>query len=238
MNEDESRIGVLRSVAERLGVSFSDIELLDRALTHASVACESAGPTKNYESLEFLGDAALGLAIAHSLIESFPGHTPGEYSRMRAAVVNRRCLARVAARLNLGEAIRLGKGEESSGGRKRASLLEDCLEATIGAVFLDQGWEAARAFVGRVLKEELEQARALDEVWDYKSRLQHYCQAERMALPKFEVVRSEGPDHRKRFEVEVVLRNESVGRGSGLTKKEAEQNAARAALVHENQLAG
>lgn len=236
MIKDDERIEELRAFAERLGISISDLELLDRALTHSSLAAESDLPGYDYESLEFLGDAALGLAVGYYLYNRIPNRNPGEYSRMRAGVVNRRALARIAEKLNIAPAIRLGKGEESSGGRQRTALLADCLEALIGAIYLDQGWDAAHEFVRTVFQEDLERTITSEKVWDFKSRLQNYCQAQRAALPKFVVIRSEGPDHRKEFEVEVFLRgNEPAGRGKGSTKKEAEQNAARAALISEGQ---
>jgi ribonuclease-3 len=238
MIEDGERLDELRALADRLGFQVDDLELMDCALTHASIACEASGPARDYESLEFVGDAALGLAIAHILFERVPDRTPGEYSRMRAALVNRRCLADIALTLGIAPTIRLGKGEELSGGRNRTALLADCLEALIGALYLDQGWEAARQFVARVFHEESERVVTAEPVWDFKSRLQHYCQAQRMALPRFKLVRAEGPDHRKEFEVEAVLRGDTVGRGTGLSKKEAEQKAARMALEHEGQYFG
>lgn len=237
MIEPDDRSETLRRVAAQLGLHFKDPALLDQALTHASISCERKEAAPDYEALEFLGDAALSLAVADYLFEHVPEQSPGDYSRMRAAVVNRRCLARLAKRLNIGDAIRLGKGEEMSGGRRRDALLEDCLEALIGAVYLDQGWEAVRSFVRRAFQEELARAESLDRVLDYKSQLQHYCQARHMALPKFVVVRSAGPDHRKEFEVEVLLEDRPCGRGVGASKKEAEQRAACAALAHEAQAA-
>ncbi len=237
-NEETGRARELRHLAERLGVQFKDWGLLDRALTHASISGETAAPVPDYETLEFLGDAVLGLAAAEHLYEVVPDRTPGEYSRMRAALVNRRCLARIARTLDLAPAIRLGKGEEQAGGRSRAALLADCLEAVIGAIYRDRGWRPAREFVERVFADEFGRAEALDRVWDYKSRLQHYCQAERIPLPVFQVVRSEGPDHRKEFEVEVLLDGEAAGLGRGLSKKEAEQDAARAALEQKGILTG
>lgn len=227
------RADQLRALMSRLGFEMRNLELLDRALTHASITAEEEGTLYDYESLEFLGDAALGLAVAHYLFEHKPDCTPGEYSRMRANLVNRRCLARLGQKLNIAPAIRLGKGEESAGGRNRSSLLADCLESLIGAIYLDQGWEAAHRFVVHTFQEELQLATRAEAGWDYKSRLQHLCQAERIALPRFEVVRSEGPDHKKEFEVEVYLRGVPAGRGTGLSKKEAEQNAARVALEHD-----
>ena len=223
----------LRSLSTRLALDLDNIELLDRALTHASIQSEQNGPAYDYESLEFLGDAALSLAVAHYLFAHAPDRSPGEYSRMRASLVNQACLAQVAERLQIAPVIRLGKGEEMSGGRGRAALLADCLEAMIGTVYLEKGWEDAHRLVVRFFRNELEHAARTDAGWDHKSRLQHYCQAEKIPLPRFELVRSEGPDHQKFFEVEVFVRGTAAGRGSGSSKKEAEQNAARAALMRE-----
>lgn len=232
-SEREAELETLR---DRLDLGVRDFDLLDRALTHASIQSEQSGPAYDYESLEFLGDAVLSLAVAHHLFVHAPDRTPGEYSRMRARIVNQQGLCRVAERIEIGPAIRLGKGEEMSGGRKRSALLADCLEALIGAIYLDQGLDAAKRFVERVFSRELESASQADAGWDHKSRLQQYCQAEKLALPRFELVGSEGPDHQKQFEVEVYLRGEPAGRGIGLSKKEAEQNAARLALLREGLL--
>lgn len=223
----------LRDLAQRLGVTIQNVTLYDRALTHSSLVSEGSGPALDYESLEFLGDAVLGLAVAHHLFETTPDRTPGEYSRIRAILVNRGCVARVAQKLEISPAIRLGRGEELSGGRQRASLLADCLEALIGAVYLDCGWTVANEFVVRIFGNELDRAHELDRAWDFKSRLQNYCQAKRIPLPQFILVHSEGPDHCKEFEVEVHLRDTAMGSGRGMTKKEAEQNAAREALEGE-----
>lgn len=226
----DERETVLRELAVRIGIEVKDFALFDRALTHASVASEASEPIHDYESLEFLGDAVLGLAVAHHLFEAFPDRTPGEYSKMRAGLVNRRSVARAADGIGLAPYVRLGKGEELAGGRQRISLVADCLESLIAAVYLDSGWEAARAFIVRVFAQELGRAQDGDRIWDYKSRLQDRCQAKRLPLPHFSVVHSEGPDHKKEFVVEVSIAGTPQGRGRGHTKKEAEQQAARAAL--------
>lgn len=236
MNEYEERAQTLEGLTARLGIAVRDMTVFDRALTHSSVVPETNEPVLDYESLEFLGDAVLGLAIADHLFSAYPDRTPGEYSRMRAGIVSRRSVARVARDLEIASAIRLGKGEEHSGGRQRIALVADCLEALIGAVYLDSGWELARDFVTRAFQHEIERACGEDEVWDFKSRLQNYCQAERIALPEFRVIRTEGPDHCKEFEVEVLVRKRSAGRGTGRSKKEAEQNAAYQALKAEKGL--
>ncbi len=230
---EENREDALRGLAERLGVEMRNPRWYDHALTHASRVAEDEGIGGDYESLEFLGDAVLGLAVAHYLFTQVPDRTPGEYSRMRAAMVNRQSVAHVAHALDIAPLIRLGRGEEACGGRRRTALVSDCLEALLGAIYLDNGWGAAQDFVARAFHDEFLKARQTDTVWDYKSRLQNHCQAERIGLPRFEVVRSEGPDHLKEFEVAVHLRGESAGLGRGRSKKEAEQNAAREALEKE-----
>ncbi len=220
-----------RQLAARLGVAFRDIALLETALTHSSRVPEKASlGARHYESLEFLGDAVLQLAISHHLFESLPERTPGAYTKLRATLVNKNSVARVAKRLDIGPYIRLGKGEEAGGGRKRTALLADCLEAIVGAVYLDAGWESARALVIRMFSNDLEDIGRTEPTWDSKSLLQNHCQAKHFGLPRFEVVRSEGPDHRKEFEMEVYVGNQPAGRGVGMSKKEAEQKAACEAL--------
>lgn len=237
MMDADARTAELAALSAALGLGLNDLSLLDRALTHASSFTNAPDPARDYESLEFLGDSVLGLAVSHYLFERLPDRTPGEYSRLRASVVNRRCLARVAFELGIASSIRLGKGEELSGGRERAALLADCLEAMLGALYLDRGWETARAFVVRVFQTEIERELSSERTWDFKSRLQNFCQAEKIPLPVFVVVRSEGPDHHKEFEVEVRVQGVVRGSGRGRSKKEAEQNAARVALEYEHLLA-
>jgi ribonuclease-3 len=235
MTEENMRNDQLDQLAQRLGFPINDKTLFDRALTHASLSGESEERLPDYESLEFLGDAVLGLAAAHHLFETRPDLTPGEYTRMRAALINRRCVARVGRKLEIASAIRLGKGEEQAGGRQRTALIADCMEALIGAVYLDSGWQEAHAFVVRSFQEEFENTRTSGHAWDFKSRLQHFCQANRLELPRFEVVRASGPDHCKHFEIEVFVDGNAAGRGEGSTKKEAEQQAARDALEKKGQ---
>lgn len=228
-----AREAQLSELAGRLGIVMGNLALYDQAMTHASSVAESDRDVPDYEPLEFLGDAVLGLAVAHHLFTHVPGRSPGEYSRIRAGMVNRNAVARVAQTLDIAPCIELGRGEESCGGRRRTSLMADCLEALLGAIYLDRGWQEAREFTARVFREEFLRACAVDRVWDYKSRLQNHCQAAYMGLPRFVLVRSEGPDHRKEFEVEVYVRDLAAGRGRGRSKKEAEQEAAREALRKE-----
>mgnify|MGYP006305968275 CR=1 FL=1 len=228
---DESREKALREFLTKTGVQLQDLSLLDIALTHASFFPEKETGIGDYESLEFVGDAVLGLVVAAYLYEHLPGKSPGEYTKLRATVVNKNTVARVGRNLDLAPLVRLGKGEEGIGGRKRNALFADSLEAVIGAVFLDAGWETSQAFVLTHFKEELEDVCTTPPAWDYKSMLQNYCQAQRFALPQFEVVRSFGPDHCKHFEVQVCIKGKVCGVGEGKSKKEAEQQAAYQALI-------
>lgn len=231
MLDDGARSEALRAFAHALGVDIGDVELFDRALTHASIAADGPDAPPDYESLEFLGDAVLGLAAAHYLFKTLPGLTPGEYTRLRAALVNRDSVARVGAALELAPLVRLGRGEELSGGRQRRALLADCLEAFIGAVYLDSGWATARGLVERLFSAEFARAQHTAIRGDSKSRLQEFCQARQWGLPDFVVVEEAGPDHDKHFTVEVIVEGKAVGRGEGRSKKSAHQDAARAALL-------
>lgn len=236
MRDDNDRVAELHRLAARLGYTMRNVTLFDRALTHASSLPGEAPGVLDYESLEFLGDAVLGLAIAHHLFESMPDRRPGDYSRLRAGLVNRKSVARVGRALDIAPYIRLGKGEEQAGGRTRTALVADCMEALIGALYLDQGYEAAQHFVVAAFAGQVEAARRSQIHGDYKSRLQNHCQSLRIGLPQFKVIRSEGPDHQKSFEVEVMVRDTASGRGTGPTIKEAEQAAAREALIREGQV--
>jgi ribonuclease-3 len=235
MSEPSHRDEELRALCSRLGLDLRGFSLLDRALTHASALGDVPELPGNNESLEFLGDAVLGLAVAEWLYERVPNLSPGEYTQMRARVVNRLTLAGVAQRLDIGQAVRLSRGEEASGGRERPGLLADCLEAVVGSVFLEAGWGAARDFAVRILEDELKAAPGAGSEWDYRSQLQKYCQGRQWPLPVFDVVSESGPDHQKTFQVEVKLCGRPAGTGRGTTKKQAEQNAAKAALESQGQ---
>lgn len=235
MAESGNRNEALRALGTRLGLDLGSFTLLDRAVTHASALGDHPELSGNNESLEFLGDAVLGLAVAEWLYENEPDQPPGEYTQMRARVVNKQALARVARRLDVGAAVRLGRGEEAASGRDRPGLLADCLEAIVGAVFLSEGWGTAREFAVRILEEELQAAPGSHGDWDFRSQLQNYCQARQWPLPDYAVVGESGPDHQKTFEVSVSVCGHVAGTGRGRNKKEAEQFAARAALEHEGQ---
>lgn len=207
-----------------LGYRFAHQELLEQALTHRSHANENRAGTDN-EKLEFLGDAVINLVVGHLLMDEFPALSEGELSVTRAQVVSEAGLSELAADLGLGEFLRLGRGEERTGGRHKPSLLADALEAVVAAVYLDGGFDAARDLVHRVLAPRLA---ALDAsgFQDSKTRLQESAQAKLRSTPEYRVVGEAGPDHDKTFEVAVLIRGREWARAAGKSKKEAEQRAA------------
>ena len=211
----------------RLGHRFRDRDLLETALTHRSFAHEQGGGD-HYERLEFLGDAVLGLVAAERLYRLHPDDPEGELSKRKAFLVSQAVLAGRARELGLGEALRVGVGEERSGGREKTSLLADAMEALIGAVYLDGGLASAREVVEALLAAGA--ARPAHGARDPKTRLQEVAQGRGWELPVYRVLDATGPDHAKRFRVECRLRGEAVGAGEGRSKKAAEQAAAAAAL--------
>jgi ribonuclease-3 len=222
----------LSALEQRLGYTFREPAVLDRALTHTSRANEdSTGSTIDNESLEFLGDAVLGFLMADLLFRDFPQFDEGQKSKIKASLVSTATLALLARRLGLGDFLALGRGEEKTGGRKKQALLADGYEAVIAAIYLDGGIEAARAFVEREFAEALEDVRS-PEFWgrDYKSTLQELVQSRDLPLPDYSVASESGPDHRKFFNVEVRVRAELMGIARGPSKKAAEQEAARKAI--------
>lgn len=214
-----------RTALERgLGYRFARPEYLERALLH-----RSAGARANNEILEFLGDAVLDLAVSDLLMRRYPDAREGALSKMRAGLVNAKTLAGKAATLELGRWLRLGKGEEKSGGRAKESILAGAYEAVLGAVYLDGGFEAARGAVERHFAADVT-APIEPGLGDYKTRLQEQTQRMLRTNPVYTVVAEEGPDHAKRFVSEISIAGRWYGRGVGGTKKAAEQAAAMAAL--------
>ncbi len=220
----------MTALEERLGYSFRNRALLETALTHSSYANENraSGIVCN-ERLEFLGDSVLGVTVADFLYRHFPDMPEGRMTRLRAELVCEQSLHRVALELHLGDYLRLGKGEEHNGGRKRASILSDAVEAVIAAMYLDAGMETAAGFIHRCL---LDDVRAIETptFTDYKTSLQELVQRHSGQVLSYELVGEEGPDHAKTFRVQVCLNGDPIGRGTGRTKKEAEQTAAANAL--------
>ncbi len=228
-----ARKGELLALAQRLGVTFHDIGLLHTALVHTSYANEAQGRVAHNERLEFLGDAVLELASSTYLYTHFPRLPEGELTKTRASIVCSAALAKIAARLGLGEYLLLGHGEEMSGGRARTTNLEDAFEAVLGAIYLDQGWEAARDYALRQLAPEFDQVRHGENLQDYKTLLQELVQKTPGSTIAYELLEATGPDHAKHYRYAVVIDGKTCGEGEGSSKKEAEQQAARMALARQ-----
>jgi len=214
-------------LAARLGWTCRDPALLNQSVAHRSWCAES-GAAQSNERLEFLGDAVLGIIVTDYIYRTYPELPEGELAKVRASVVNSSALAEVAASLDLGSALLLGKGEDQSGGREKPSILADAMEALIGAVYLDQGWDGATDVVMRLFGERMNEAAAGPGGQDYKTRLQELSARFLEELPHY-VVLAEGPDHAKQFHATVYLGAEPKGEGEGRSKKQAEQAAARIA---------
>lgn len=212
-----------------LDILVGDRALLEQALTHRSYAFEAGGLPHN-ERLEFLGDAVLGVVVTDRIYRMLPEASEGRLAKVRAAAVNTHSLAEVARRLGLGAAVRLGRGEEQSGGRDKDSILADTMEALLGAVYLDQGMDVAAAIVRRLFDDLLCDIVTRRESLDYKTSLQELGAAVLSQVPTYELS-EEGPDHEKRFTAAVALAGEVLGHGYGRSKKEAEQGAAQQAYV-------
>src|SRR5262245_55742507 len=221
------------ALEQRIGYRFRDRGLLEHALTHKSKAHEDpSGGVMDNESLEFLGDAVLGLVIADVLCRTFPEFNEGQKSKIKAMIVSTASLAELAERLALGDHMILGRGEEKTGGRRKQALLADTCEALFAAIYLDGGLEPARQFILRELGDAVEEAGRPDYFGrDHKSRLQEELQGLGRPLPHYRVAGEAGPEHRKLFHVEVRVGGEVLAQGSGRTKKDAEQDAAKTALA-------
>lgn len=210
-----------------LGEPELDPELLDRALTHRSYAYENGGLPTN-ERLEFLGDSVLGVVVTETLYRMHPDLPEGRLAKLRAAVVNARALAGVARELELGQYIKLGRGEEATGGREKASILSDTVEAVIGAVHLSGGIEVSSVVVHRLFDPLIESASAMGAGLDWKTSLQELAAERGLGVPEY-VIEDDGPDHQKTFTAQVRVGGRLYGNGNGRSKKEAEQGAAETA---------
>jgi len=217
----------LETLDRALGVSFRDAELRQAALTHRSYAFEQALTVTN-ERLEFLGDSVLGLVVTDMAYRSYPDMPEGQLAKLRAAIVNMQALADVARSLGIGDVVLLGKGEEQSGGRDKASILADALEAVFGAAYLDLGLDRARDLIERLFRPRMEAYVRGEGDRDYKTILQEIASQELRSIPDYRVV-ERGPDHEKEFTATVHVGGEPLGTGTGRSKKEAEQQAAREA---------
>lgn len=221
---NDSRL--LIRLQEELGYVFTDSMFLLRCLTHVSF--ERRDGTDHNETLEFLGDAVLNLAISDLLMRRYPNKKEGDLSRMRASLVNSVILAEKAAGLELGKLLRIGKGEERSGGRDKESILAGAFEAVLGGIYWDGGYEAARRVVEKHFASEIKQRKL--GIQDYKTRLQEISQMLLHAPPTYTLMAESGPSHEKRFVTEIAIGKKILGRGEGRSKKQSEQQAAKGAL--------
>ena len=218
----------MEALEELIGYSFRNKELLKEALTHKSYSTER-GQTLHNERFEFLGDSVLGLVVSYHLFTLHPSRNEGYLSKLKSVLVSRRNLACWAGSLNLGEHLYLGAGEHQTGGTKRGSILSNTFEALIGAIYLDGGIEAASSFVGRWLRGQ--DIGEMEEC-DYKSALQEIVQKRLKRPPEYQIITTEGPEHDKVFTMRVLVGKKSLGMGSGKNKKEAQQAAARNAIIY------
>ena len=222
----------LATLEQTLGISFREPSLLKQALVHSSYVNENPGlaPVSN-ERLEFLGDAVLGMVVAAKLYADFPHLSEGEMTKLRAVLVRRGTLVRMARVIKLGDHLYLGKGEQAGGGRDKPANLAGALEAVIAAIFLDQGSAITQDFILRLFDDELQEVVSQRTGTDYKSQLQELIQAREQQTPTYHVIEATGPAHDRRFTVEVRLGDTVLGRGSGKSKKAAETEAARSTLA-------
>lgn len=221
----------LRGLEKKIGYSFTDKSMAKRALRHRSFLLPGENnSSESYEQLEFLGDAVLGFVVSEYLYLKYPEYEEGDLSRLKSTIVSGSVLTQCAKKLGLGKNIQLGPGEIRSGGRNRSSLLEDVFESLVGAVYLDGGIKTVKSFLRQHLLSNVETIFQSDEYRNYKSILQEYAQSNLAASPVYRVVNESGPDHKKTFSIEVLIKEDVLGQGEGLSKKRAEQFAARAAL--------
>jgi ribonuclease-3 len=228
MNEEERRSALI-TFFDRAGVELRTIDVIEEALAHSSWSFENDIHYNN-ERLEFLGDSLIGFFTADYLMERFPEASEGDMSRWKSILVSRPALGRCAEEMGLGDMIRLGRGEELAGGRKRYALIGSALEAVVGAIYLTNGLSDARDFVERHILTYFDEIVADSELKDYKSRLQEIVQQHWKTVPKYTVVQESGPDHLKNFIIQVEVEGRILARGEGGRKKHAETDAARKAL--------
>ena len=236
----EAKVGVAPSIShkrrrellnfiEKLGVKIEDLNLLNLAFTHRSFAHECPVVTDNNERLEFLGDSILGLTVSNWLFVNLPAKHEGDFSRIKSAVVSEDSLFQVAQKLKVGDVVLVGKGEGHSGGRKKKAILSDCMEAIFGCIYLDQGFEVAKATIEKLMVPQIFAFLDHKIVRDYKTAIQEFCQKSWKKVPLYTLERTEGPDHCRTFYVSVNLNGKIFGPAAGKNKKTAQQAAAKIA---------
>lgn len=211
-------------------VKFKNKSLLMKAMTHRSYVNESGKNVCDNERLEYLGDSVLGLVVNEYLYKHFEDYQEGMLAKIKSAVVSEASLSKIARKINLGSFILMGKGEEQSGGRDRASILANTLEAVIGALFLDSGLKMARIFVLDIIRDEIDAINNLTYLRDPKTTLQEYVQKKYKERPIYEVIAERGPDHKKEFTVKLIINGQEIVTGEGPSKRKAEMNAAKTSL--------
>ena len=228
----ETRKQQLQSFCQALGVQMHDLELLDMALTHTSYAHEAKQHPKpqHNERIEFLGDSVLSIIVSTYMYNNFPELAEGQLTKLRAYLVCEVSLHEYAKKIHLGDYLKLGKGEDFSGGRERPSILADAFESVLGAIYLDQGLEVARSYLLALMKPEMDYICRHGIFNDYKTRLQEYLQRDGEVDITYKLLGSSGPEHKKVFTSEVIFEGRVIGEGQGRSKKDAEQHAAKQAL--------
>lgn len=229
---EKDRITILKRLQKNISYTFKDLSLLNQALTHTSYANENLNQEcYDNERLEFLGDAVLDLIISHLLMDTFPEYNEGDLTKLRSSIVNEKKISNLARTLNLGEFLLLGKGEDSTEGRNKNSILADTYEALIAAIYLDSGYNSVFKVLRNHFSDVLEAANQGNiDHRDYKSQLQEHTQSVFKTTPHYILVNESGPDHNKSFEVNITLKNKVWGKGFGKSKKDAAQMAAKEAL--------
>lgn len=220
---------MLQELEQKIGFKFENKNLLETALTHSSYVNHKKNEKYN-ERLEFLGDAVLELSISDYLFKKYKDKSEGELTKIRAMIVCENSLYIIAKGWNLGEYINMSKGEEITGGRNRVSILSDCIEAIIAAVYIERGFEEVKKFILRIFEDNIDKALKNEIVIDYKTKLQEYMQRNGEVDIEYNLIKHEGPPHRRIFFMKVCIEEKEFGSGQGYSKKEAEQNAAKEAL--------
>lgn len=223
---DQERKKELLLFEKQIGIRFRKLELLNLAFSHRSFANESGGDVNNNEKLEFLGDSVLGLVVSEYLYCTLTDRAEGDLARIKSFVVSEDSLAEIAKSIKVDNFILIGKGEEYSGGRSKKAILADCMEAIIGAYYLDSGFKASRSFILKYLVPEINKVLENRHKKDYKTLLQEYVQKRFKSYPRYILVKKTGPDHDRTFWIEVSIEGKNYGPGKGKNKKEAEQHAA------------
>lgn len=216
----------LQLFEKHIGIRFRSLELLNLAFSHRSFANENGVDVDNNEKLEFLGDSVLGLVVSEYLYTSLPDKAEGDLARVKSFVVSEDSLAEIAKRIKVDNFILIGKGEEYSGGRAKKAILADCMEAIIGAYYMDSGFKASRSFILKYMIPEINKVLENKHRKDYKTLLQEYVQKRFKSYPRYSLLKKTGPDHDRTFWINVTIDGDSFGPGQGKNKKEAEQNAA------------